>query len=161
MAPFICGPLCAIYNASVREGFVPPIWKHADTMPAPKVNPPKSLQSDLRPISLTLTLSKLLESFVSKWTLNVIKTTIDRRQIGVLKGRSTTRTLVVSKSVALVGNCIEQWWIHSIHTFCRHANKLINSSRSDHIRQQLSAASDCKTRWKIAKELLHSNSTRK
>jgi len=43
---------------------------------------------------------------------------------------------------------------------CRHANKLINSSRSDHIRQQLSAASDCKTRWKIAKELLHSNSTR-
>ena len=43
---------------------------------------------------------------------------------------------------------------------CRHANKLINSSRSDHTRRRLSAASDCKTRWNIAKELLHSNNTR-
>jgi len=94
MAPFICGPLCAIYNASVREGFVPPIWKHADTIPSPKVNPPKSLQSDLRPISLTPTLSKLLKSFVGKWILNVIETTIDRRQFGALKGRSTTHALV-------------------------------------------------------------------
>jgi len=27
MAPFISGPLRAIFNASVREGFVPPVWK--------------------------------------------------------------------------------------------------------------------------------------
>ena len=94
MAPFISGPLCAIFNASVREGFVPPVWKQANTIPAPKVNPPKSLQSDLRPISLTPTLSKLLESFVGKWILNIIETTIDRRQFGALKGRSTTHALV-------------------------------------------------------------------
>jgi len=36
----------------------------------------------------------LLESFVGKWILNVIETTIDRRQFGALKGRSTTRALV-------------------------------------------------------------------
>ena len=40
------------------------------------------------------TLSKLLESFVGKWILNVIETTIDHRQFGALKGRSTTHALV-------------------------------------------------------------------
>ena len=88
------GSLCAIFNASVREGFVPALWKQANTIPAPKFNPPKSLQSDLRPISLTPTLSKLLESFIGKWILNVIEATIDRRQFGALKGRSTTHALV-------------------------------------------------------------------
>ena len=97
MAPFISGPLCAIFNVSVREVFVPPVWKQANTIPAPKVNPPKSLQSDLRPISLTPTLSKLLESFVGKWILNIIETTIDRRQFGALKGRSTTHALVSTR----------------------------------------------------------------
>jgi len=48
MPVVICKPLCATYNASVREGYVPPIWKQADTIPAPKVNPPRSLQSDFR-----------------------------------------------------------------------------------------------------------------
>ena len=65
IVPFICGPLCAIFNASVCEGFVPPIWKHADTIPAPKVNPPKSLQSDLRPISLTPTLASCLSRLLA------------------------------------------------------------------------------------------------
>jgi len=73
---------------------VPPIWKQADTIPALKVNPPRSLQSDLRPISLTPTLSKLFESFVGKWILNIIETTIDRRQFGALKELSTTHALV-------------------------------------------------------------------
>jgi len=82
MAPFISGPLCAIFNTLVREGFVPPVWKQANTIPAPKVKPPKSLQSDLRPISLTPTLSKLLESFVGKWILNIIETASCRECIG-------------------------------------------------------------------------------
>ena len=68
--------------------------RQADTIPAPEVNPPRSLQSDLRPISLTPTLSKLLELFIGKWILHVIETTIDRRHLGALKGRSTTHALV-------------------------------------------------------------------
>ena len=43
---------------------------------------------------MTPTLSKLLESFVGKWILDAIETTIDRRQFGALKGRSTTHALV-------------------------------------------------------------------
>ena len=42
---------------------------------------------------------------------------------------------------------------------CRHANKLINSSRQDYFRSQLSSATDSKQRWQIAKTLLHSFKT--
>jgi len=40
---------------------------------------------------------------------------------------------------------------------CRRANQLINSSRQDFFRDQLQSASNCKDRWRIAKQLLHSN----
>ena len=60
-----CAP--CIYNASIREGIVPARWKEAYVIPAPKAHPPQMIETDLRPISLTATLSKLLESFVGTW----------------------------------------------------------------------------------------------
>jgi len=60
----LAGLVCAIYNASVREGFVPSRWKEANVVPVPKVQPPRAVKADLRPISLTATLAKLLETFV-------------------------------------------------------------------------------------------------
>jgi len=57
-APFLCEPLSSVFNVSVREGKVPSLWKHANVLPIPKVKPPKSIESDLRPISLTSTVSK-------------------------------------------------------------------------------------------------------
>ena len=42
---------------------------------------------------------------------------------------------------------------------CRRANKLINASRRDYFRSQLTSATDCKERWKITKEVLHSTRT--
>jgi len=50
-APLLAQPLAAIYNASVREGIVPHVRKSAIVVPVPKVHPPKSTSSDLRPIS--------------------------------------------------------------------------------------------------------------
>jgi len=44
-APLLCEPLCAVFNASAREGRVPSLWKHANVLPIPKVKPPKSIQS--------------------------------------------------------------------------------------------------------------------
>ena len=35
-AAYLCQPLAAIFNASVREGFIPPIWKSADVTQYPK-----------------------------------------------------------------------------------------------------------------------------
>ena len=60
----LAGPVCSIYNASVRDCFFPGRRKEAHIVPAPKIHPPSSIDSDLRPISLIATLGKLLESFV-------------------------------------------------------------------------------------------------
>jgi len=57
-------PLAAIFNASIREGYFPPIWKSADVIPVPKIPRPRSIHTDLRPISLMLCLAKVLESIV-------------------------------------------------------------------------------------------------
>ena len=66
----------------------------ANVIPAPKAHPPQLIEADLRPISLTATLSKLLETFVGSWILDRIEDKFDKHQYGALKGRSTTHTLV-------------------------------------------------------------------
>ena len=88
-APFLSVPLCAIYNASVQQGFVPMVWKSAEVVPIPKVSPPRDLSSDLRHISLLPTAAKILESFVRKWLLQLVTSQLDCRQFGCLAGRST------------------------------------------------------------------------
>jgi hypothetical protein len=87
-------PICAIFNSSIREGVVPSVWKSADIIPIPKVIPPNSIESDLRPISLTPVLSKLLEGFVGTWLWEIVAPLIDSNQYGGLKGVSTTHALV-------------------------------------------------------------------
>ena len=71
-AHLLCEPLCAIFNASVRQGKMPMIWKKANVVDVPKANPPASIEADLRPISLTPTVSKVLESIVGSWILDVV-----------------------------------------------------------------------------------------
>ena len=94
MAPFLAEPVCAIFNSSLRQGHVPKIWKQANVIPAPKIHPPKLVENDLRPISLTATLSKILESFVGGWILEAVGHQLDTNQYGALKERSTSHALV-------------------------------------------------------------------
>ena len=75
---YLSGPVCAICNASIREGFVPARWKEANVVPVPKVSRPKSIEADLRQISLTSTLGKVLES----WILPHTGGEIDNSQCG-------------------------------------------------------------------------------
>ena len=51
----LAGPVCAIYNASVREGFIPSMWKEANVVPVPKVQPPKAVKTDLRQLTHSYT----------------------------------------------------------------------------------------------------------
>ena len=44
---------------------------------------------------------------------------------------------------------------------CRRANKLINSSRQEHIRNELDACTDSRQRWSTIKRLLHCNDCKK
>ena len=90
----LCQPIYSIFNSSIREGFVPLIWKSANVIPITKVHPPRNIKSDLRSISLVSTVAKLLESIIGSWILEVIEPHIDRYQFGSIKGKSTTLALV-------------------------------------------------------------------
>ncbi len=50
-------PICAKWNSSFRDSFLPQIWKSADVRPLPKANPPMRVEKDLRPMLLTPVLS--------------------------------------------------------------------------------------------------------
>ena len=82
--------ICAIFNVSLRSGIVPGAWKLANVTPIPKVTPPTQIDRDLRPISVTPTVSKVLESFVGQWMLQELEDKLDPRHYGALKRRSTT-----------------------------------------------------------------------
>ena len=66
LAPVICQPVCSIFNVSISQGSVPLLCKCANVVPLGKISKPKSVDSDLRPISLTAVLSKQLEEFLFK-----------------------------------------------------------------------------------------------
>jgi hypothetical protein len=93
-AGFLSPPIAAIFNSSFREGYIPSVWKSADVVPLPKVHPPQRLDKDLRPISLTPTISKVQEQFVYAWYWEIIQDKIDKLQFGALKGTCTTHALI-------------------------------------------------------------------
>jgi len=94
LAPLLSQPIAAIFNASLWEGYLPPIWKSAEVVPVPKVHSPTSIYNDLGPISLLPTISKVFESIVGKWFLTFIEPHLDNCQFGCRKSRSTTHALV-------------------------------------------------------------------
>jgi hypothetical protein len=65
----LSSPVSEIFNASIQEGVVPVSWKEADVIPIRKRDKVKEIENDLRPISLTPTLSKTLEHFVAEWIM--------------------------------------------------------------------------------------------
>lgn len=93
-ASSICRPVCSIFNSSIRQGHVPVLWKSADVLPIPKMSNPQSIESDLRPISLTPVLSKLLEDNIFQWLCPIILPQIDPRQFGCIKKSSSTHALI-------------------------------------------------------------------
>jgi hypothetical protein len=93
-AGYLAAPIACIFNSSFREGHIPSIWKSADVVPIPKINPPRRLEKDLRPISLTPVICKTQESFMYSWVWDIIKAKIDKGQFGALKGTSATHALI-------------------------------------------------------------------
>jgi hypothetical protein len=92
-AEILRDPLSTMFNASIREGFMLAVWKQTNVLPVPKVHPPQSIQSDLRPISLTSTVSKILEAIVRRHILEKIQDKFDPKQFGAIKCRSTVHAL--------------------------------------------------------------------
>jgi hypothetical protein len=96
----LAAPVCAIWNSSLRESYIPMVWKSANTVPLPKVSHPSSFDKDLRPISLTPILSKGLEFFTRNWFFNIFKPHIDSFQYGSQQKCST---------VIALAQLIHQW----------------------------------------------------
>lgn len=86
--------MCSIFNSSIREGCVPSLWKCADVLPLAKISHPLAIDTDLRPISLTAVLRKVLEGFVFNWLASIVMPNIDPFQFGGVKKSSTTLALV-------------------------------------------------------------------
>ncbi len=87
-------PFAAIANTSLRQRLVPELWKSANVNAVPKVSPPQLIENDLRPISLTPVISKVIEDFVYKWILEIVRPQLHWNQFGALPGSSTVDALV-------------------------------------------------------------------
>lgn len=94
LSKILAGPICAIFNSSIRQSYIPLLWKSANVTPLAKVTPPQSVDSDIRPISLLPVVGKLLESSMGLRILAEISEKIDPRQFGGLSGSSTTLALI-------------------------------------------------------------------
>ena len=92
--------IAVIYNASLREGYLPPLLKSAAVNPIPKQRPPKAIDTDLRPISLTCQISKVLESFTLSRILPKLLPKVVSKQFAAA-GRSTDQALVFLLHLAL------------------------------------------------------------
>ena len=71
-AHLLSAPVTAIFSSSLREGNLPDLWKTAIVVPVAKKHPPGSLESDIRPISLTPILAKVCDAIVFDWVDDVI-----------------------------------------------------------------------------------------
>ena len=96
----ISGPVAKFFNLISVTQMYPKHWKEEISIAIPKQYPPES-ESQSRVISKTPFLSKLYESFICDWLMEVIRPFLDPDQFGV-KGLSITHYLLKL--------------IHSVHT---------------------------------------------
>ena len=111
LAPLLSAPIASIFNASLKEGYIPPIWRSANITPLPKVPIVQTIENDLRPISLTPILIKILESFVVSWLWDIVKDKLKKNQFGGIKNSSTSHALT---------KILHDWHttIHNHHAVC-------------------------------------------
>ncbi|CAB3994355.1 RNA-directed DNA polymerase from mobile element jockey-like [Paramuricea clavata] len=82
-----------IYNTSVLQGVFPDQLKRSIVVPIPKVSPPQTIEDDLRPISLTAQVSKVMEGFMLQSLMSKVGLKLDPKQFA-LPGKSITQALV-------------------------------------------------------------------
>ena len=101
LLPFELPPVVAdLDNSTFRDRFIPPLLKSAIVHLLPKVTPTKCIDDDVRPISLTYQLAKVLEGFTLARVCPSIVGDLDRNQFAVA-GKSTEQALVHLLHLAL------------------------------------------------------------
>ncbi|CAB4025283.1 Hypothetical predicted protein, partial [Paramuricea clavata] len=77
----------------MKEANIPSPLKSSIVIPVPKISPPQTIENDLRPISLTSSMAKVMEGFTCTRLLKDLEGKIDPRQYA-RKGHSTTDALL-------------------------------------------------------------------
>ncbi|PFX13605.1 putative RNA-directed DNA polymerase from transposon BS [Stylophora pistillata] len=94
-APELAQPLRCIINSSISQGTLPDIWKCANITPLPKTKIVEDAAKDLRPISLTPTLSKIAEHYVvHEHVKPALLKRLEPDQFGCIPGSSTAHALI-------------------------------------------------------------------
>ena len=114
MFAFELSPVLAeLYNSSLKQGFLPSLLKSAVVCPLPKQRPPKSIECDVRPISLTCHTAKIMEGFTLSRVLPGITESLDPMQFA-MAGKSTQHAIVYLLHLTLEaldkGNCWVRWF---------------------------------------------------
>ena len=73
---------------------MPAMWKTANVIPLPKKRPPRLVENDIRPISLTPIISKTFECIIMTLVDIVLEDKINDNQYGGTSGTCTTDALV-------------------------------------------------------------------
>ena len=94
-------PLEILWNRIIKSGVWPEQWKTEYTTPIGKIPVPEC-EDDLRPISLTLFFSKVMEHFVVLWLLDIFGHKLDFRQYGGLKGNLINHYFISSSTTKIV-----------------------------------------------------------
>ncbi|PFX21961.1 hypothetical protein AWC38_SpisGene13528 [Stylophora pistillata] len=107
-APELTSVLVDLYNASLREGYLPSLLKRAIVRPLPKQTPAKMIEDDTRPMSLTSQMAKLMEGFTLRRILPDVMCELDPKQFTVA-GKSTCHAICCLLHLAYEtldsGNC--------------------------------------------------------
>ena len=90
-ADFLAIPLTSIYNEVAETLVWPDTWKVEYVTIIPKVSVPEGF-GDLRNISCTLLVSKILESYVLEWAVEEV--TVKTNQYGGVRGCSGTHMIM-------------------------------------------------------------------
>ena len=91
----IAGPLCLLFNKSLRDEIFPADWKLAHIIPIFKSGD-KSSMSNYRPVALLSTISNVFEKVIYKYIFNFLmeNALIYKFHSGLIPGHSTTHQLI-------------------------------------------------------------------
>ena len=89
----LSNPLSHLYNTAVLSGVWPQLWKYEFVTPVPKAFPTETTE-ELRKISGTKNLSKILEALISEPIIKDMEPKMDPSQFGNTKGLSIQHYLV-------------------------------------------------------------------
>ena len=97
---FELSPVITIYNALMVQGYVTVPLKQSEVFPLPKCLPPKVVEQDLRPISLTPHIAKVMEGLTMDSLFMELCGQLDTHQFALAR-KSTTHALVFFLQVIL------------------------------------------------------------